>query len=160
VVGLLVGLGVALAVAVYVTRVPVPFVDRGVSRKPAQDVDRSRTQQGLEPQPARRRALPIRWAIWRNSRLGQAPARPRRHRRQKHRLPAPIPFTYFVQAGAFRTPEDAEAQRAKLAMLGIAAAISEREQSWPHGLPRARRAVQPEGAGRRSRSEQLSSQWR
>lgn len=39
------------------------------------------------------------------------------------------PFTYFVQAGAFRSQDDAEAQRAKLAMLGIDAAITEREQS-------------------------------
>ncbi len=39
------------------------------------------------------------------------------------------PFTYFVQAGAFKTPEDAEAQRAKLAMMGMAADVSEREQS-------------------------------
>jgi cell division protein FtsN len=34
-----------------------------------------------------------------------------------------------VQAGAFRSQDDAEAQRAKLAMLGIDAAITEREQS-------------------------------
>lgn len=39
------------------------------------------------------------------------------------------PFTYFVQAGAFKSPEDAETQRAKLAMLGMAADVSEREQS-------------------------------
>jgi cell division protein FtsN len=39
------------------------------------------------------------------------------------------PFTYSVQAGAYRTPEDAETQRAKLAMLGFDAKISEREQS-------------------------------
>ncbi|WP_066270814.1 SPOR domain-containing protein [Hydrogenophaga palleronii] len=43
--------------------------------------------------------------------------------------PGADPFTYFVQAGAFRTPEDAESQRAKLAMLGLDAAISEREQN-------------------------------
>lgn len=43
--------------------------------------------------------------------------------------PGADPFTYFVQAGAFRTPEDAEAQRAKLAMLGINADVSEREQA-------------------------------
>ena len=36
---------------------------------------------------------------------------------------------YFVQAGAFRAPEDAQAQRARLAMLGMAADITEREQS-------------------------------
>ena len=39
------------------------------------------------------------------------------------------PFTYFVQAGAYRTTEDAEAQRAKLGMLGMDAKITEREQS-------------------------------
>ena len=39
------------------------------------------------------------------------------------------PFIYFVQAGAFRTPADAEAQRAKLAMLGFDAKVSEREQA-------------------------------
>jgi cell division protein FtsN len=39
------------------------------------------------------------------------------------------PFTYFVQAGAFRTPEDAEAQKAKLSIAGFEAKITEREQS-------------------------------
>ena len=38
------------------------------------------------------------------------------------------PFIYFVQAGAFRTEQDAEAQRAKLAMLGWEARVTEREQ--------------------------------
>ncbi len=38
-------------------------------------------------------------------------------------------FSYFVQAGAFRNPDEADAQRARLAMLGMAADISEREQS-------------------------------
>ena len=39
------------------------------------------------------------------------------------------PFMYFVQAGAFRTSEDAEAQRAKLSLMGIEAKVTEREQS-------------------------------
>jgi cell division protein FtsN len=39
------------------------------------------------------------------------------------------PFLYFVQAGAFRTAEDAEAQRAKLSLMGIEAKVTEREQS-------------------------------
>jgi len=43
--------------------------------------------------------------------------------------PAADPFIYFVQAGAFKSPEDAEAQRAKLAMMGMSADVSEREQS-------------------------------
>jgi cell division protein FtsN len=39
------------------------------------------------------------------------------------------PFTYFVQAGAFRTQEDAEAQKAKLGISGFEAKITEREQA-------------------------------
>jgi cell division protein FtsN len=34
-----------------------------------------------------------------------------------------------VQAGAFRTPEDAEQQRAKLLLMGLTARVSEREQA-------------------------------
>ena len=38
-------------------------------------------------------------------------------------------FLYFVQAGAFRSAEDAEAQRAKLSLMGIEAKVTEREQA-------------------------------
>ena len=36
---------------------------------------------------------------------------------------------YYVQAGAYSRPEDAETQRARLAMLGLDAKVMEREQS-------------------------------
>jgi cell division protein FtsN len=39
------------------------------------------------------------------------------------------PFTYFVQAGAYGRTEDAEQQRAKLAMLGMEGRLTEREQA-------------------------------
>ena len=39
------------------------------------------------------------------------------------------PFTYFVQAGAFRGQEDADAQRARLSLMGVEARVSEREQA-------------------------------
>jgi cell division protein FtsN len=42
---------------------------------------------------------------------------------------APDPFTYFVQAGAFKSAADADAQKAKLSMMGIEAKVSEREQA-------------------------------
>ena len=41
----------------------------------------------------------------------------------------PDPFTYMVQTGAFRTPEDAEAQRVRLMLMGVEVKVSEREQS-------------------------------
>jgi len=43
--------------------------------------------------------------------------------------PGVDPFSYFIQAGAFRTPEDAEQQRAKLMLLGMQAKVTEREQA-------------------------------
>jgi cell division protein FtsN len=176
--GLLVGLAGALSVAIYVTRVPVPFVDRGVSRKPAQDEAEAERNRGWNPNaalgsrelpgaapppappaaeeagtivvpPADGKALPAPTPSptpdtpvarpvapgssdplgdLAQSRLGQggaaAPAAP-----ASAAGPGADPFTYFVQAGAFRTPEDAETQRARLAMLGITADVSEREQS-------------------------------
>ncbi|MGV8804996.1 MAG: SPOR domain-containing protein [Polaromonas sp.] len=39
------------------------------------------------------------------------------------------PFNYFIQAGAFRTSEDAEQQRARLLLLGMQAKVTEREQA-------------------------------
>ena len=44
-------------------------------------------------------------------------------------VPGTDPFVYFVQAGAFGRSEDAEQQRAKLAMLGLESRLTEREQS-------------------------------
>lgn len=38
------------------------------------------------------------------------------------------PFLYFVQAGAFRTAAEADAQKARLSLLGLDARVSEREQ--------------------------------
>ena len=39
------------------------------------------------------------------------------------------PFIYFVQVGAYSKPEDAEQQRAKLALAGLRATVTEREQN-------------------------------
>lgn len=47
---------------------------------------------------------------------------------------------YFVQVGAFRNRADAEAQRAKLAMLNLQARVSERERN---GLPMFRVRLGP-----------------
>jgi cell division protein FtsN len=39
------------------------------------------------------------------------------------------PFDYLIQVGAYRTPMDADAQKAKLALMGLDAKVSEREQA-------------------------------
>ncbi|HMS27707.1 MAG TPA: SPOR domain-containing protein [Burkholderiaceae bacterium] len=43
--------------------------------------------------------------------------------------PALDPFVYFVQAGAYRNADDAEAQRARLSLAGVDAKVTEREQA-------------------------------
>lgn len=43
--------------------------------------------------------------------------------------PGAEPFSFFVQVGAYARSEDADAQRAKLAMMGMVAKVTEREQA-------------------------------
>jgi cell division protein FtsN len=164
IIGVVLGLGAALAVAVYVTKVPIPFLNKGQSRTPEQDAAETRKNRDWDPNaplygknPARPLA-PAPAAVA----PGASPASP------GSTIPAPAvlgrpaasaasadtnakgkpsrdalgdlasarsaatpsdPFIYFVQAGAFRTAEDAEAQRAKLSLMGIESKVSEREQS-------------------------------
>ena len=173
VVGLLVGLGLALSVAVYVTRVPVPFVDRGVTRKPADDAAEAERNKGWNPNAGlvnKAPPLPTPPAPAANgeadtpkdekdgkdSKEGKETAakpdaaKPADSAATKPGAdplgdlvkaktgaagadPAPAagadPFSYFVQAGAFKSPEEAQAQKARLAMLGMEASITEREQN-------------------------------
>ncbi|MGS5089226.1 SPOR domain-containing protein [Hydrogenophaga sp. A37] len=157
VVGLLVGLGLALSVAVYVTRVPVPFVDRGVSRKPAQDAAEAERNKGWNPNaglagkpaplpeppvapeqttaPTPPTADPAKPAAKPADAVTAKPAADPLGDLMKSKTgdaadPAGAdPFAYFVQAGAFRSPEEAQAQKARLAMLGMDATVSEREQA-------------------------------
>lgn len=153
--GVIVGLGGALAVAVYVTKVPVPFLNKNGTRAPDQDVAEAKRNKDWDPNaplygknPARPVTLAPEAApaATPEAPTAAAPA-PRAAPGNPEALPpsadplgdlarakskaAPAagvdPFEYFVQAGAFRTQQDADAQRAKLAMLGWEARVSERE---------------------------------
>ena len=153
--GVIVGLGGALAVAVYVTKVPVPFLNKNGTRAPDQDAAEAKRNKDWDPNaplygknPARpvTRAPEAAPAATPEAPTAAAPA-PRAAPGNPEALPPsadPLgdlarakakaasaagvdPFEYFVQAGAFRTQQDADAQRAKLAMLGWEARVSERE---------------------------------
>ncbi|MDR0274015.1 MAG: SPOR domain-containing protein [Burkholderiaceae bacterium] len=66
-----------------------------------------------------------------------------RTRRNAAPEPAPAaadPTLYFVQTGAFRSPEEAESQRARLLLAGVQAQINERDQT---GRPMYRVRVGP-----------------
>ncbi len=139
VLGLLVGLAGALAVAVYVTKVPVPLVDRGLGRKPAQDAQEQERNRDWNPnaglasktvpvtppeQPASPEPAPA-------ATPAKDPVGELIKSREGESKPAADadPYLYFVQTGAFQSPAEAETQRARLAMLGFDPKVSEREQA-------------------------------
>jgi cell division protein FtsN len=155
IIGVVLGLAAALAVAVYVTKVPVPFVNKGQSRTPEQDAAETRKNRDWDPNAPLSGKNPAKPAAVAPQAIDPSktpPAPP------VATIPAPTPdkappavtgkptdplgdfaaarmsanqdpFIYYVQAGAFRTPEDAEAQRAKLSLMGLDAKVTEREQS-------------------------------
>ncbi len=157
VIGALIGLGAALAVAVYITKVPVPFMNKSQSRNPDSDAAEAKKNRDWNPNAPLAGKTPVKPlpAASASGEVGNMPAPPTATApRAVPSAPArpavsadPLgdlakaradaspagsgvdPFSYFVQAGAFRTPEDAEQQRARLMLLGVQAKVSEREQS-------------------------------
>jgi cell division protein FtsN len=138
--GLVVGLAVALVVAVYVTKVPIPFMNKAQSRNAEQDAAEEKKNKDWDPN------APL---------YGKNPAKPAAPTEPTDAAPAATPaagasaedkktddplgdlarakagadpFVYFVQAGAYRSEPEAQAQKAKLALKGLASAVSEREQ--------------------------------
>ncbi|HEY6352909.1 MAG TPA: SPOR domain-containing protein [Burkholderiaceae bacterium] len=151
IVGLLLGLALALAVALYVTKAPVPFVNKVPQRTPEQDAAENQRNKSWDPnaplanKPSARASAPapVPPPTTPKASAVAEPAKPARDPAAilSGQEPPPIaiaprsakpgvdPFIYFVQVGAFSKSEDAEQQRAKLAMLGYTAKVTEREQS-------------------------------
>ena len=175
IVGLLLGLAVALAVALYVTKTPVPLMNKGQQRTPEQDAAEAERNKTWDPnaalagkQPARavapvpaapasdtaivpRVAAPVLPTPADNGKVTPASGAQVAHVETpkstrdaaailngqagdaadatKTAAAAADPFIYFVQVGAYSKAEDAEQQRAKLAMGGLRATVSEREQN-------------------------------
>ncbi len=170
IIGALIGLGAALAVAVYITKVPVPFMNKGVTRGADSDAAEAQKNKDWNPNGGLAGKNPVKPPVAPQPELPQsvttpgpvvvtpadpavaviAPKRPPVSAANPVKTPEsgdPLgdlvksrgatgeatagadPFSYFIQAGAFRTPEDAEQQRARLSLLGLQAKVSEREQS-------------------------------
>ena len=153
--GLVLGLGVALGVAIYVTKVPTPFSNKNQPRTSAQDVQETEKNKDWNPNsvlqpkaPAEQPAAPNANPPAADSPAAAADATKPAPRpavtadplgdlaKTKSGLSTPVtppdaadPFDYLVQAGAYRTSADADAQKAKLAMLGLDAKVSERDQA-------------------------------
>ena len=151
VVGVLAGLALALGVALYITKAPVPFMNKVPLRTADQDTaeaarnrnwDPNAPLTGKTPNPAKpvapgaaaASAAELQPAIAAGPPAPAASAGPAPSGRDAAAIlsgaaPAGEPYVYFVQAGAYTRAEEAEAQRAKLAILGLEAKVSEREQA-------------------------------
>ena len=169
---LVVGLTFALGVAMYVTKVPMPFSNKNQTRSADQDAVEAQKNKdwnpngALQSKPAAPAVPPDPAAAPNTGAAGAAggaatagtpgPTGSSGATPPAANMPAPAvtadppiaapapaatpqpatkaaassdPFTYFVQAGAFKSAADADAQKAKLSMMGIEAKVSEREQA-------------------------------
>jgi cell division protein FtsN len=153
VIGLLVGLALALGVAVYITKAPVPFVDKVQHRTAEQDTAEternktwdpnaplggkgaSRPGTGAAPAPAAVAAASAAASASAPGTRAEAGAAARPARDPAAILAGAAPpapgdgSVFFVQAGAYTRTDEAEQQRARLAIIGYTAKITEREQS-------------------------------
>lgn len=130
VIGLVMGLAIAVGVALVITGTPAPFVDRSNGQDKVSEISKiedpnrtmypreSRTRE--EPAPAPRPAA-------------SAPAEPVASAAATQPAPAPAvrapaddgQSVYYLQVGAYKTWNDAEGAKAKLALMGFQTKISE-----------------------------------
>lgn len=158
IVGLLIGLALALGVALYVTKVPVPFINKVPQRTAEQDAAEAERNKNWDPnaplggKPAARAAAPAAAGAVPATPVAPAkatalpataaaalPAGSAARPAGAASVPAAAPpktakagsdpLIYYAQAGAYTRSDDAEAQRAKLALLGLDAKVTERDQS-------------------------------
>lgn len=162
--GLLIGLALALGVALYITKAPVPFIDKVPQRTAEQDSAETERNRTWDPNaPLAGKSVPrtdaaasgvVAASAGAPAAALRAPAAatPASAAKPVPRDPAAIlaggaapaampatppkagspaadPFIYFVQAGAYTRTEDAEQQRARLALVGQSAKVVEREQA-------------------------------
>jgi len=137
-VGLLIGLAVALGIALFLNKTPIPFMSRD---KPAAEAGKPPAIAGLPqggpaeakapvPKPAAKAAEKPRFDFYKILPGGEEPVSDRELRERLRaaaaagasKAPAAAAAStdvYFIQAGAFQNPADADNQKARLAILGF-----------------------------------------
>jgi cell division protein FtsN len=129
--GLVAGLAIAVAVALYMTRAPVPFLNK--VQRPTENVKPSADGKLPDPNTALY-TKPIEPPKLDPSRTDAktdpkaAPPPPEKGKAAESLPAAEETMRYALQAGAFRTPDDADSMRARLALLGLDARVFPVEQ--------------------------------
>ncbi len=127
IVGLVLGLAIAVAVALYITNAPVPFVNK--VRPASENVDPSAGGQLPDPNKSLYSQVPAKPGPPELANVDPAtdPKAAPPPAEKGNVFPADD-SRFLLQAGAFRTPDDADSMRARLALLGFDAKIYPREQ--------------------------------
>lgn len=121
-IGLVLGLAIATAAAIYVTNAPVPFVNKTQQQRattPQADqklADAAKAGAAEKPKFDFYKILPGQEEPVTDRELKSAAAK------QAEKSGAPRDL-YFVQAGAFQNPADADNLKARLALMGLQASV-------------------------------------
>lgn len=132
VIGLVVGLGIAVAVAIYLTNAPIPFVNK-VQRptenfKPGPDgklQDPNKALYGQAPNPP---PPPTKADVPKIESAAEVKAAAEKAAQAAAEGAKDDGTRFLLQAGAFRTAQDADGLRARLALLGFDATVLPTEQ--------------------------------
>lgn len=138
--GLLIGLAVALGIALYLNKTPIPFMSRKPAAEDAKAAGKPPALAGMPqsgtapattpaPKPAAAKAPDKpRFDFYKILAGGEEPVSERELRERLRTASAPKSQqtaavapqeVYFIQAGAFQNPADADNQKARLAILGF-----------------------------------------
>jgi cell division protein FtsN len=117
-IGLVLGLGIALGVAWYINNMPSPFLNRKPAVKDAPATPGAEQAKAAKPPESKPR-----FDFYRILPGNEEPATDQQLRDAQKRSTEVDKETFFLQAGAFQNAPDAANLKARLALLGIEAAI-------------------------------------
>lgn len=122
-IGLLLGLGIALAVAWYINKMPTPFVNRAVpppKNEPLKNADPAKT----DDKAAKAADGKPRFDFYKILPGSEEPVTEQQFKdAQGKPSPAQVKEAFYLQAGAFQNAPDADNLKARLALIGMAAAV-------------------------------------
>lgn len=120
-IGLLLGLGIAVGVAVYLNKVPSPFVERTKPADPAAKAPGTVLSSRTPSEPAADKPRFDFYTILPGTDdAAKAKERPDAPERAPSKA---VAESFYLQAGAFHSEADADNLRARMALLGVEAAI-------------------------------------
>jgi len=132
-VGLAVGLGIALGVAFYLNKTPIPFLSKPkpAAKDSATDPAKAPAISGLPTQPAVAAKSPEKpkFDFYKILPGGEEPVSDKDLKAAAKAAAAAKgqpdlgKDVYFIQAGSFQNPADADNQKARLAILGIESSV-------------------------------------